>query len=130
MSEGYRDIFLRTLKVKARMAGLPSTGATASEFIAALPNSSLLGADLSKDVRTFLYNYTMANIAKGKELEKFTFDVTARLPDSFFDTPLVPGRERPTFADATWLVRTAVSVLGLTPNGENCVDSSELPLAA
>jgi len=88
MSENYRNILLKTLKEKAATAGL-RPGATVSEFMAALPKSSLLGAELPKEIETFLDCYTRANLAGGRELERFTADVTARLPDNFFEIPPV-----------------------------------------
>ena len=132
MSEDYHDRFLTTtLRERAEMAGLRPKGATVSEFIAALPKSSLLGAELPKEIETFLDCYTRANLAGGRELEKFTADVTARLPDNFFETRLVPDEEQPTVGDVVWLARTAVAILGLTANGEKdpCTDLSKLPLA-
>ena len=115
------------------MAGLRQ-GATVSEFIAALPKEQLLGAELPKDVGTFLDCYTRANLAGGRELEDFTASVTARLPDNFFEIRLAPDKERPTVGDAVWLARNAIAILGLTANGKNgenlpCVDLSKLPLA-
>lgn len=129
--EEYRDIFLKTLESRAGAAGL-KPGATVTEFMAAIPKGSLLGVELPKEVETFLTCYTRANIAGGTELEEFTANITAYLPDSFFDKTLTPDKDRPTVSDAVWLARIAVARLGLTANGKNhhCTPLSELPLAA
>lgn len=129
--EDYRDRFSKTLKDRALMAGL-RPGATVSEFIAALSASPLLGTELPEGVKTFLDCYTRANLAGGRELEDFTANVTARLPESFFETRLAKDKDRPTVSDALWLARFAVADLGLTANGEKppCAELSKFPLAA
>lgn len=126
----YRDNLLSALETRARTAGL-RPGATVTEFMAALPKRSLLGVNLPADIEKFLTCYTIANIAGGTILNEFTANVTASLPDSFFETPLAPDRERPTVSDAVWLARVAVAGLGLTANGKNhaCTSLLELPLA-
>lgn len=128
--DNYRTNLLKWFDIKAGEAGL-SYGATVREFIAALSNNSLLGVKPPTDIERFLICYAKANIVEGQELSDFTTNVTARLPDSFFNKRLDPKREHPTVSDAVWLARTAIARLGLTANGENnCFNLAELPLAA